>query len=316
MALLPLPATPEEWHAIRLQHIGGSEVSALFGVAPPYALSMFALHHVKAGTVPAPPVGNERVEWGIAMEPFIARRAAIREGWNLLPAVYAKDDTTQGMGATLDYLIEPGPEDLAQGMTGTGVLEIKNVDFLVFREKWTNDEPPAHILLQHQHQLACAGLDWGVICALVGGNELHVYRYRANPALIAGIRQRVAAFWADVHAGRQPDIDGSEAAADVLRAMYPEVIDDAIDMSASNEWPEAVADFLAAAKAKKSAEEAYAEAKNRVALLLGEHKRGFGGGYSVSVVVTPEKPDRPAREGEVIKGRAKTQRYMAKEMAA
>lgn len=316
MALLPLPPTPAEWHAIRLKHIGGSEVSALFGVAPAYALSLYALHQVKAGAAPAPPVGGERVEWGIALEPFIARAAAKRKGWKLHDPVYAVDDTTPGMGSTLDYIMEAGPEEIADGMTGKGVLEIKNVDSQVYRDSWLNDEPPFHILLQHQHQMACAGMQWGVIAALVGGNELLTWRYRVKPDLIGAIRQRVAKFWADIRADNVPDVDGAESTADVLRSLYPEVVDDAIDMTENNEWGEAVAGFISAQKAKKAATQDYDEAKNRVVSLIGSHKRAYGGGYSVSVVVTAAKDDRQAMPGEIIKGRAESRRYNAKEMAA
>jgi predicted phage-related endonuclease len=315
MALHPLPATSEEWHAIRLANVGGSEVSALFGVQPPYALSLFALHQVKSRAVPAPDVDGERVEWGIALEPFIARAAAKREGWKLHPAMYATDDTTPGMGATLDYIIEAGPAEIEEGMSGKGVLEIKNVDTSVFRDIWQNGEPPFHILLQHQQQLACAGMTWGVIAALVGGNELHCFRYWARPQLIASVRDRVARFWQDIREGNPPDIDGAESTAEVLRAMYPELDDRAVDMSASNEWSEAAAQFIAAQKAKKAATYDYDQAKNRIAALLGTNRRGYGGGYSVSVVVTKEVPARTAREGETINGRAESRRYNVKEAA-
>ncbi len=50
-------ANPAEWHAQRARNVGASEIAALFGVQPDYALSHYALWHVKAGKAP-PPVGG------------------------------------------------------------------------------------------------------------------------------------------------------------------------------------------------------------------------------------------------------------------
>jgi hypothetical protein len=226
---------------------------------------------------------------------------------------YVNDATTPGLGFTLDYIIEGAP-----GEEGQGALEIKNVDWMVHRRSWTDDEPPLHILLQLQHQLAATGYSWGAVAALVGGNDLHLYRYRARPKLIADIRRRVTEFWQSIDEGREPPVDGSSSASAVLAALYPAVIDDSIDLSSSNEWPEAVGDFMQAGARQKAAKADYDAAKNRVVALLGGHKRGWGSGYSVNTAISPEIPDRPARPDEIIKGRAETRRYTAsfKERAA
>ena len=92
------------------------------------------------------------------------------------------------------------------------------------------------------------------------------------------------------------------------------VADDAIDMRGSNEWPEAVAEFLVAGERKRDAEKAYQAARNRVEALMAGHKRGWGGGYAVSVSVTPANPGRPAKPGEMIGARAETRRLNAKVM--
>ena len=311
--LTPMPATREEWLANRKRFVGASESAALFGVQAAYALDHFALHHVKAGNAPPPPVDGPRVDWGKRLEIIIAEAVAEEHGYRIFKGRFAVADDCPRMSASLDFEIE---EDVKGEFEGPGVLETKNVDWMVHRRSWTDGEPPIHILIQLQHQLGCTGYQWGIVAGLIGGNELKVYRYAAKPKLIADIKARVVKFWEDIEAGRAPDTSASESSAEVLRSLYPEPVDDAVDMSMSNEWPEAVARFIATAAAKKTATEDYEDAKNRVVALLGTHKRGWGGGYSVNTAITPAQPDREAKAGEIIKGRAETRRYSAKEQAA
>jgi predicted phage-related endonuclease len=310
--LIPMPESRDEWLALRGKYVGASEVSALFGVQVAYALDHFALHHVKAGNAPAPPVDGPRVKWGRRLEIIVAEAVAEEHGYSVYKGRFAIADDCPRMSASLDFEIEA---DVQGEFEGPGILETKVVDWMVHRRSWTDDEPPIHVLLQLQHQLGCTGYKWGIVAGLVGGNDLKIYRYAARPKLIADIKLLVVKFWADIEAGRVPDTSGSESSGEVLRSLYSAPIDDAIDMSGSNEWSESVAQFIEAAAIRKSANEAYDDAKNRVVALLGNHKRGWGSGYSVNTAITAAKPDRPAREGEIIRGRAETRRYTAKEMA-
>jgi predicted phage-related endonuclease len=309
VSLEQMPATREEWLAKRHKHIGASEVAALFGAQPDFAPSHYALWHIKSGKTPAPVVEGSRITWGLKLEEVIATAAAEECGWTVTRGRYAVCTDCQWFGASLDFEISADPTGEHQG---PGALETKNVDWIAHHRSWTGGEPPLHILLQLQAQLACTGYSWGAVAALVGGNDLRIYRYVARPKLIADIKSRVTAFWQSIADNKPPPVDGSDSASDVLKALYPEVVDEAADFSRSNEWPEAVATFLDAQAAKKDAEKAYSLARNRVAALLEGYNRGWGGGYSVSVSVTHEKPDRPAAPEEIIKGRAESRTYRAK----
>lgn len=302
-----------EWHAIRARHVGSSEIAALFDLAdaevPNYMMRRFALWHVKAGNAPPPPVDAVRTGWGLRLEAVIAEAAAAECGWMVTKGGYVADPTTPGLGCSLDYVIASDPDE-----DGPGALETKAVDWLIHKRSWTDDEPPFHVLLQLQHQLAATGYTWGAVAALVGGNDLRIYRYKARPKLIGEIRRRVTEFWASVAENRPPPVDGSDSATAVLSSLYPEIVNDAVDMSMSNEWPEAVHAFFAAGEARRAINREYEEAKNRVTALLGGHKRGYGGGWSVTCSVTPANPGRPAEPGELIGVRAESRRYTAKEM--
>jgi predicted phage-related endonuclease len=305
-----------EWHALRARHVGGSEIAALFDLAsedtPNYLRSRFALWHIKSGRVPEPKVDNPRADWGLMLEVAIAAGAAKANNWSIRKGGYVEDNTCPGLGCTLDFIIDEDPEE-----EGPGDLEIKNVDWMVHKRSWTGDEPPPHILLQHQHQLAATGHTWGAVVALVGGNDLRTYRYKARPKLIEDIRRRVREFWASIDAGKEPPVDGSDSASAVLAALYPEIVDDAVDMRESNEWAEAAHGLYMAAEARRAANDDYDLAKNRVVKLLDGHKRGWGNGWAVNTSITAENPGKAITEAEVgkIVGKRKESRsYTAKEM--
>jgi predicted phage-related endonuclease len=108
------------------------------------------------------------------------------------------------MGASLDYRViahEAGP----------GAFEIKNVDSLIFRQKFEQVEDgrveaPPHIELQLQHQLAVTGYKWGMIGVLVGGNDPKLIRRSRIPSVIEVIEQKITEFWDSIKKGDEPKI--------------------------------------------------------------------------------------------------------------
>jgi predicted phage-related endonuclease len=227
VSFIALPRSEAEWHALRRRFVGGSEVAALFGVQQKYQHSAYALWHIKGGHIADPGESpeeedEERIQWGVALEAIIAAEAAKRWFWKIEKGAYAVDDTTPGLGATLDYVIAQHSEDDPRCI-GPGALEVKNVDAFIHARSWSGDEPPLHIVLQLQHQLAASGFAWGAIAALVGGNRLRIWRYFPRPRIIAEIRKRVTEFWASIEAGRPPPTDGLASTAQALRSLYPEL---------------------------------------------------------------------------------------------
>lgn len=223
MTIVPTPSDPTEWHALRLRHVGGSEVSALWGLQRPYQHSLWTLWHIKGGHIPDPGRAfdeNEDIELGREMEPVIIRIAARRNNWHVDCGLYATDDTTPGLGATLDGVISSHIET-SPGLVGRGVLEAKKVRYTIFRDDWGGNAPPFSVLLQLLHGMAATGYQWGAIGALVGGDAVHTWKYRARPRIIDEIRNRVGEFWRSVEAGKPPATDGTDSTADALRALYP-----------------------------------------------------------------------------------------------
>lgn len=300
MTVVPYITGTPEWHALRAKHVGASEISALYGVQPDYALSRYALWMVKAGLADPPEVGGERVFWGSRLESLIAEVTAEAEEWTIRKGGYASDDLCPGLGASMDYEIVGSPELEDEGYSGDGALECKAVDWLVAKKKWTDEEPPLPILLQLQTQCAARGFSWGCVAALVSGNERRLYRYHARPALIAGIRARTTEFWKSIRENKRPNPDGSDAAMHVLRQMYPEIQDDIIDLTGDNELPGLCADALRMQRDRLDAKKDEETIKARIIEKLNGHAKAMVEGFFVSMSVTPPNLGRAPRAGELI----------------
>lgn len=276
--------SPEEWHALRAKHIGASEVAALFDCQPDYAQSRYSLWQIKSGRIAPPVVEGGRVEAGRRLESAIAHWIAFGQNWKIEQYKgYAQCDTCEGMGATPDF-------DILDHADGPGLLEVKSIDWLEHKRKWTNNEPPMHILLQVQSQLHCTGYKWAYVGALVGGNEPVTYRVDYRPKIGAEIEKRVAAFWDSVKAGKEPPVDGTDSTAAALAAMFPEATaGESIDMDGDNEFPERWASLIQAKQDRKAAEATETASKNWLMAKIGTAELIRYGGQIVATAKTQHR---------------------------
>lgn len=247
--------TREAWLAARQKNIGGSEIACLFNCQADYQQSHYALWQIKSGRIPSVDTAGERPAWGLRLEAAIAEGAAAKHGWAIEKGGYVPHPTVPGMACTLDFVIAK-----AEGHLTTGALEIKNVDWLQHKRQW-QDEPPLHIELQLQHQLACTGYEWGAVVCLVGGNQLaEPYYFERRPKIINEIEKRITVFWASVAASKEPPTDGAGTTAAAIAALFPEHVPGKdVELDGNNEFPErwatlkqAKADRIAAEKAEQA----------------------------------------------------------------
>ncbi len=203
------------WLSMRASNIGGSQIASVCGVSP--WQTRFELFHEKAralaGVPPPEHEQNEAMFWGSVLEGAIAEGIRQRCGLVLRHVDdYHLHPSVPGMGASLDYEILDDPR-------GPGALEIKTVDRAVFARDWTEDSAPLYYELQLMHELACTGWSWGLLAALVGGNDLRLYERVRHPSAIARIEQEVIAFWESVRANKPPQPDW-EADAKTINDLY------------------------------------------------------------------------------------------------
>lgn len=247
--------SPEHWHTLRAQNVGGSEVAALFGASS--YMTRFQLHHYKTGTLtPDFHEENERMFWGNALEPSVIAGVGKKMGLELEKCMdYYTSDTIKGMGCTPDAILPTDP------VKGRGILQIKLVDFLEWR-KWEDGEPPLKFQLQVQHEIACTGSNYGVLGVLVAGNKLHLHEYPRHAATVARIEAEIAKFWQNLAAGDEPDVTGDDW--DAMRELYAVQEFVVVDLSHDNELPELCAEERRQAAIRLAAEKAEKAAKARI----------------------------------------------------
>ena len=268
------------WHQLRSQNVGGSEVAALFDACS--YLTRLELWLTKRGEIPGDIPDNDRMFWGRLLEEGIARGLAEKRSWNVEnPFGYFTCDDTPGMGCTPDRVIHD------PGRPKPGLLQIKNVDRLVFM-RWEDGQPPLQYQLQLQHELACAGYDWGVLAVLVGGNDLQVFEYDAHPVAIARIKRAVSDFWTSVREGIQPKAVAEDY--DILRDLYGDTNGPPVDMTGNNELPGLCAVALDAAERRKSADKDEKAAKAEILQIVGDAGRAVCAGFELKKVRVHKDP--------------------------
>lgn len=210
-------SSEDEWLQLRKGRIGSTDVAALFGISS--WATPFILYHAKRGHHELPFEMNDRVEAGKRLEPVIAQWAADKMNWTAHPTdFYVTCDDTEGMGCSLDWYVND-PE------RGDGLIEVKNRDWMIWKDRWVDEKVDPEVYMQVQAQFACTGWTWGIVACLVGGNDLKLYPVEPNAEIIAEIKARVNAFWAM----DAPDPSGTTPEFKLLQKIYPEIETEVIE---------------------------------------------------------------------------------------
>lgn len=273
------PSSKEHWLSLRKQDITSTEVGALFGISP--YVTLYELWHRKSKNIDIEFDATERMDWGNILEPVIANEAARRNGWIVSPMKCYMRRPDVRMGSSFDFSI-----DFSIGGDVPGILEIKNVDRMVYLQDWTETEAPLHIEIQVQHQLAVSGRKFAYICPLVGGNELHVIRRERDESVIAVIMKKVAEFWKSIADGVEPEPDFTKDCEFIARlhnyAEPEKVINGTDDLKAL------AMEYKAVNEALKPLEEKKEELKARILLQICDAEKVLGDGYTVSAGMVGE----------------------------
>lgn len=204
------PKDKEAWLKLRTEDITSTDIAALFNVSP--YITLYELWHRKKDKSVVEIKESDRMKWGSRLESAIARGIAEDNGWNVEPLkCYMRN--SERMGSSFDFAIDDN-----------GILEIKNVDSLAFRDGWTVDEDgnieaPPHIELQVQHQLAVSGRSYAYIGALVGGNYVALMRREPDTITIKAIKSKVKEFWDSIANNKEP-APNFERDYDFIRSIY------------------------------------------------------------------------------------------------
>lgn len=290
-------ASPEHWHALRAEHVGGSEVAALFGEHP--QLTRYELWHQKAGLLPAPHLSDsERVFWGSTLEPAIAEGVASKTGWKTRKVHSYFSRRPPGLGGSLDY-------EIVANDKGAGVLEIKTADWLVAKE-W-GGEPPLSYELQLQSYFACTGRNWGVMAVLVGGNDLKLFEYERRPKTVATIEAAIAAFWRSIAEKEPPAPDFTRDGPTISQLYAHAAQGKTVDLTGDDHLVALVEQYQRAAAEEGANKRARERCKAEILTLAGDAETVLCGGYRLGLGQVAGIPDRPITGemvGQVIRGRS------------
>jgi predicted phage-related endonuclease len=264
-----------QWIELRSSYVGSSEVACLFGLG---RCTEFELYHRKLGSIAEADLSHDvRVVCGTEIEAGAAKVFSVLHKLQIRKVKrYLFSDHVRGMGGSLDY-------EMLDGAAGWVPLEIKCVDWLVWRDEWdqgestarhdriiTDIQPPLAIDLQIQHQLALAKKPHGYCGLLVAGNQPYLIRRDRFQPIIDEIETRIARFWQRVEMREEPPI---EAASDleVVTQLYRDVDKEHVaDLSADNELPELCANFLRVSRTRLDAEKEEKRLKAEILARMGE----------------------------------------------
>ncbi len=263
-----------EQQAIRATRIGASEVGAVFGLDP--YCTRYELWHRKNGTLPEEDLSdNDHVFWGTVLEPAVASGVAQREGWTVRKVHRdSPHPSLPHLGASLDY-------EIVRHADGPGALEIKTADRYAFKH-WDDGQPPLRYQLQLQTQLACTGRRWGAIAVLVGGNDLHVYRFAQHEAAISRVVSEVDAFWRSLLEGREPQPDWQADAETIIRLHSTTEAGKVINCSQSEHFT-ALCETYDLLRQRRSADEKQQKAiKAEILTYMGDAQTALGHGCKVT----------------------------------
>jgi len=286
------PRSEEHWLELRTKDVTSTESAALIGLHP--RLTAYELFHRKRGAYDVAFEGNERTKWGLRLQDPIARGIAEDHGIKIRRASYYARLPESRMGASFDFEVVgvESPKETRGELAalyedfGPGILEIKNVDALVFMKDWLVEdgeiEAPVYIEVQLQHQLEVIGREWGAIAALVGGNRPIVVARRRDREVGERLRSEIEAFWKRVQRGEEPAPDFKRD-AEVIAKLYgfaePGKV---LDARSDEKITTLCEEYRKWADAEKNAREEKQARKAELLTLIGDAEKVIADGYTIS----------------------------------
>jgi putative phage-type endonuclease len=245
--------TPEdaEWHEIRSEGIGGSEIGTIMGLNQ-YE-SAYALWAKKCGLIPTPALDNWAIRFGKAFEsPILDLFAKEHPDFELFSAgTYQSVDTP--------YL-HANPDALAKVNGEWVIVEVKTA------KNYWYEIPPAYIA-QVRHYMAVMDINLAVIVGVVNMTwvEHWIERDEFEEQVLL---QQAAKFWNSIQKQEAPAWDGSESTYQAVREMHPQINDEQVEIDGGHYLIEAQENF-------DKAQAELNEAKSRVMSAMGNAKHAY-----------------------------------------
>lgn len=206
----------DEWLEYRRRGIGGSDIAAICGLNK--YKTAFDVYLDKIGK------GKEYQEseaayFGTLFEEAVAKEFSKRSGKKVRNknSILAHKDF-DFMFANVDRLI----------VGEKAGLECKTASEYV-KSKWSDDNIPMDYMLQCQWYMAVTGYKKWYIAVIIGGNKFEYKEIDRDEDIIENIISIAKDFWENhVLKHIPPSLDGSEAADETLKQLYPNAISNSV----------------------------------------------------------------------------------------
>jgi putative phage-type endonuclease len=246
-----------EWHELRANGIGGSQVGTILGLNP--WESAYTLWAKLSGRIDGDFEQNEKMRWGTLVEPLIF------DEWGLRNPEYKMFTT----GTWADGWKHANPDGILFDGETYGLLEIKTAGY-----RW--DAIPEHYAAQCTWYMHLLGLKWCKVVVLFQGNQLETFHLDYDPDFADRMVARVEEFWGNLAKDLAPDWDGSENTFQTVRQMNPDIVEDEIELGALG------TNLLFLQAEFDLVNERVTELKSQILDLMGKAKYGSLGGKVIA----------------------------------
>lgn len=201
--------TKDEWDAIRLTGVGGSEAAAATGLSPFADATPQLLFLEKRCELPPKDLsGKLAVELGTRLESTVADMFADRTGHKVhrVNEVLRRRDFTY-MLVNLDRRVV--------GQRACLECKTSGIESGFVSDEWGEDgtdQVPQHILVQAMHQLAVTGYEVCYVAALLAGLGFRIYVIERDQIFIDRLIAKLGVFWRCVQTGEPPAVTTIEDA--------------------------------------------------------------------------------------------------------
>lgn len=263
MSKSTLEMTHDEWLLDRRKGIGGSDVATILGLnkwKSPYQLWL-----EKTGQIDLEHTESEPAYWGNVLEEVVAKEFQERTGKKV-----------RRRNQVFEHPLHPFLRaNIDRDVVGeNAILECKTANAFLGKE-WEGEEVPLSYLCQVQHYMNVLNKKYCYIAVLVGGQKFIWKRVDRDQELIDMITERLVSFWEEnVLAGKEPEIDGSEATSDFLKDRYSEL--DEAETTLPPIFDDLVEQKRELKKAKKDIDTSIRQLDNEIIRELGKRKASIG----------------------------------------
>lgn len=296
--------TEAEWLELRKNDLTSSEAAALYDKGK-YIKTRFELYHLKSTGKTVEFEETQLTKWGVRMEPVIAQGVAEDLGFTIKPLKNYQRIPSVRMGASFDY-------EITSGKYNGWLFEVKDVNWMVYRDEWEEHEAPEHIEFQVIQQMEVAQRPGSLIVVMDGWKQAHIIYRKRDLEVGARHRRVVQKFWEDIDSGNAPPVN-YKTDADFIIGMHQQAKSESKNANDDIEFQEKVKAFeMLNTRVLADGKDLKSKKAELLDMIGDEHSKVYFDGYNISCGMSKEGKGTIITKdmvGQVIGGRKSSRRF-------